>query len=216
MSLLNKKPAFTFIELTFVLVIMGILSALTLSYIKPNLRSLAITQILNDIRHTQYLALHDHRHQFNHANWQKSFWRIGFEHCAGGKAYYTYIGSDTNKQGGIDNNEAAIDPITGKKMIWSAKPCPNGGDENTASSIFITKHYGINRIQWKGSCRHAQYIGFDGLGRIHQGFASSGAKIPNYSTYLSTPCYISFDAPSFEKPFTITISPETGYAYLFE
>ena len=212
---MRGRDAFTLIEVIFVIVIMSILSSLTLSYIQPDLRTLALTQILNDIRHTQYLALHDEKHQFNHANWQKRFWRIGFEYCAGSQNYYEYIGSDNNKQGGIDNDEAAIDPITGNQMIWSGKPCSDGGDGKSASGIFISKRYGIDSIQWKGSCRHAQYIGFDHLGRMHQGFASSGARIPDYHSYLSTPCLITFHSALFEKSFTIMIHPETGYAEIF-
>jgi len=211
---IHDKPAYTLIEVTVVLMLLGILTSLTLSKAQPDLRVLAITQIITDIRHTQHLALHDHKHQFNHANWQKRFWRIGFEYCAGRTHYYEYIGSDNNKKGGIDHYESAIDPITGRRMIWSGKACPNAGDSSTASSIFITHKYGINRIKWKGSCRHAQYIGFDSLGRIHQGFASSGAKTPHYSSNLSTPCLITFDSPSFDKSFTISIAPETGYTHL--
>lgn len=208
----KNKPAFTMLELVFVIVVLGILAAMAISRLDRDLKQEAADSILADIRYTQHLALMDDMHKFNNPLWQKAYWRIGFENCANGTGLYEYIGSDNDLEGNIDNNEAATDPANGQKMLWTgSQPCPSSG----VSNIFITQKYGINTVEWKDSCSNAQYIGFDHLGRLHQGFAGapvSGEK-PDYSSYLSDVCTLKFnmiDGTNFE----ISIQPETGYAQI--
>ena len=212
---LKNRPAFTILELIFVIVVLGILAALALPRLDRDLKQEAADSILSDIRYTQHLALADDMHEYNNPLWQKAFWRIGFENCASSTGMYEYIGSDNNHGGGIDDNESATDPVNGKKMIWTGASCSNGGDASTSNRIFLTKKYGINTIGWTGSCSAAQYIGFDHLGRPHQGFAGSpvSGERPDYSSYLRTACTIKFNMSDGDT-FTIIIEPETGYAYI--
>lgn len=211
----KNRPAFTMIELVFVIIILGILASLALPRISEDHRQEAADKILSDIRYTQHLALIDNKHNFNNPRWQKAFWRIGFENCENNSGLYEYIGSDTNYQGAIDDNESARDPINGKKMIWSGADCSNGGDGTSSEDIFITKKYHITAVTWGVGCTgNSQYIGFDHLGRIHRRFAGiNGALIPNYSTYLNSRCSITFTL-STNETFTIHIEPETGYAFI--
>ena len=212
---LKNRLAFTMLELVFVIVVLGILSALALPRLDRDLKQEAADSILSDIRYTQHLALVDDMHDYKNPLWQKAFWRIGFESCASSSGMYEYIGSDDNLGGGIDDKESATDPANGKKMIWTGASCSNGGDASTSDRIFLTTKYGINTITWTGSCSAAQYVGFDHVGRPHQGFAgapTSGEK-PDYSSYLATACTILFNMID-GNSFSISIQPETGYAQI--
>ncbi|MEA3419339.1 MAG: type II secretion system protein [Campylobacterota bacterium] len=206
-----RRPAFTMIELVMVIMVLGILAALAMPRLDRDLEQEAADNILSDIRYTQHMALRDYRHDNNDSNWQKSFWRIGFENCSDSTGLYEYIGSDDNYGGGINDIEAAIDPVNGKKMIWSGVNCSDGGDSSTSDRLFITHKYGIDTFARTGGCSAAQYIGFDHLGRPHQGFA--GSTTPNYASYMTSACTFTFTM-SDGNTFSITIEPETGHAYI--
>lgn len=211
---LKNRYAFTMIEIVFSIVVLGIITSMALPRLNADKKQAAADNILSDIRYTQHLALLDDKHSYKRKKWQKSFWRIGFERCASSTGWFEYIGSDMSYEGNIDNTEAATDPANGKKMNWiNTSSCTNGGDVSTSDRIFITHKYGVKSIIWEGSCRNAKYIGFDHLGRPHQGFAGSGGDTPNLSTYLADVCNITFTMSN-NDTFKIIIAPETGYAYI--
>lgn len=215
-----KRKAFTMLEFVFVIIVLGILGSIGMSRYEDNSIREASDSILSDIRYTQHLALIDDK--FNpdpvdpttYGQWQRAFWRIGFNFCGGNKNYYEYIGSDMNYGGGISNDEAARDPLNGKKMLWNSQTCDNGGNATTSDRIFITYKYGIKAIVWSGGCSNKdtlKHIGFDHLGRPHQGFTSS--NVPDYRYYIKTTCTITFTMSN-DDTFAINIEPETGYAYI--
>ena len=209
-NLNQNNKAFTMIEMVFAIVVIGVLTAVALPRLQRDTKQQLADSVLSDIRYTQHLALIDDKHNINSNLWHRSFWRIGFNSCARGSGFYEYIGSDMNYVGGISNNEAAIDPVNGKRMIWSTTAdCSDGGDVQTSDRIFLTYKYGVTNINWTGSCRRAQYIGFDNMGRPHQGFTRS--NFPLYASRLNTDCNITFTLSSGDT-FIITIQPETGYA----
>ena len=212
MKTLNpNKKAFTMIELVFAIIVIGILTTVALPRLQRDTKQEVADGVLSDIRYTQHLALIDDKHNINSNLWQRAFWRIGFNSCGGGSGFYEYIGSDMNYGGSIGNSEGAIDPVNGKKMIWSSADCSNGGDEKTSDRIFLTYKYGVTAISFTGSCRRAKYIGFDNMGRPHQGFTNS--TFPFYYSRLNTDCNIKFTLSNNDS-FTITIQPETGYAQI--
>ena len=207
----HTRPAFSMLEFVFVIVVIGILSSLIVPRLEKDNRQEAADSILSDIRYTQHLALNDDKHNINNIKWQLSFWQIGFRRCSGSTSFYEYIGSDMNSGGAIDNDESAIDPVNGKRMVWSGtKTCNSGdsvGDAQTSKRIFLTYNYGITNIVWGGSCSSAQYIAFDNLGRLHQNFDTLGL----YRGYLFDVCTITFTLADGDS-FSINIQPETGYA----
>lgn len=208
----TNSTAFTMLELVFVIVVLGIIAALAMPRLDRDLKQEAADSILSDIRYTQHLALMDHKHSFKDADWQKSFWRIGFENCSGSTGLYEYIGTDINYAGGIGDDEAALDPANGKKMIWSGAVCSDGGDSNTSDRIFITHKYGIVSFTASNGCNTStnnQYIGFDHLGRPHSGFSAT----PDYSSYLPSACTFTFTMSDGDT-FAISIEPETGHAFI--
>ena len=209
-----NKAAFTMIELVIVIVVLGILAVIAMPRLERDLRQDAADAILSDIRYTQHLALTDFKHRRGTPNWQKSFWRIGFNLCTG-TDYYEFVGSDMDYLGGpIGNAEAAIDPANGNRMVWNNGACANGGDSLTSERIFISYKYGIDNVVGSASCP-SEYVGFDHLGRPHTRFAGIGpigaGSAENYNSYMNVQCTLTFTMSN-DDIFAITIQPETGYA----
>ena len=218
-----KRPAFTMIELVFVIVVLGILAAMAMPRLDRDLRQEAADSILSDIRYTQHLALMDDMHEFNDPKWQQKFWRIVFSGCGGTKRYYM-IGSDTSKDDANNaffaQTEAALDPVNGKPMFGDAALCGTDGSTAVSDRIFITKKYDIDTVLFTGGCNigavngsGGDHIGFDHLGRPQYGFSTSAT--PDYASYMNADCKITFSSTNGTiDPFTITIKKETGYAFI--
>jgi prepilin-type N-terminal cleavage/methylation domain-containing protein len=210
-----KKQAFTMLELVLVIVVLGILAALTIPRLDRDLKQEAADNILAAIRYTQHLALADNKHKFDNPKWQQRFWHIYFGTCDNKKFYA--IGSDDNMENStnsrVDFTESAIDPANGKH-IWAqdGSSCEGSHSLNELSpNIFIEKKYGLTTITPSGGCTN-QYIGFDHLGRPYKSnFPSSST--PDYAGYLNSTCTLTFTM-SDNTTFQINIEPETGYAYV--
>ncbi len=198
------------LELVFVIITLGILAAIALPRIDRDLRQEAADNILSDIRYTQHLALMDFKHRFNDPDWQRAFWRISFENCAGSSGLFSQIGTDMDLQGNTDRDEAAIDPANGKPMFWiNTNNCRNGGDSSVSDRIFLTKRYGVISVAASGGCSGVQHIGFDHLGRPHVSFSASDT--PDYASYMDSACTFTFTLSDGDT-FAIDILPESGYA----
>ncbi len=208
----KERVGFTMIELVMVIVVLGILAALTIPRLDRDLKQEASDTVLSSIRYTQHLALTDNKHRFDTPTWQRAFWKFSVESCSGGDLFLS-VGTDMDLQGDIDATEAALDPSNGKPMFWLNTATCAPGDDLTASSenIFLTKKYGLTAIAGGGSCAGVQHIGFDHLGRPHVGFSAS--NVPDYGSYINTQCTFTFTMSDGDT-FTINIEPETGYAYI--
>lgn len=201
------------IELVLVIVVLGILAALTIPRLDRDLKQEAADNILSAIRYTQHLALLDNKHKFDKANWQRRFWHMYFGTCES-KAFYA-IGSDDNMDGStnarVDHLEAASDPSNGK-LIWAKDGASCQGTLNLTDlspNIFIQKKYGVKAISPSGGCSN-KYIGFDHLGRPYGSGFTNSLK-PNNAGLISTSCTFTFTL-SDDTTFSIIIAPETGYA----
>ena len=207
----NSRPAFTMIELVFVIVVLGILAAMAMPRLERDLSQEAADDILSQIRYTQHLALVDDMHEFDDPQWQRKFWRIDFNACNGGGLYFR-IGSDSDNTGnGFLETEAAYDPLNGKSLFAINTTCNNS---TTNPNVLLGKKYGVNSVAGRGGCNGLRYIGFDHLGRPHTGFQNSA--IPNYASYMKDThgaCHFKFTLDN-GKSFTIEIAPETGYAHI--
>lgn len=211
-TMIMKRSAFTMIELVFVIIVLGILAALSLPRLDRDIKQEAADSILSDIRYTQHLALMDDKHKFDNPNWQKAFWKVSFESCGSGTGLFTSIGSDMDYLGDISKDEAAIDPANGNPMFWTnTVSCANGGDGTVSDRIFLTKRFSIESIAGTGGCEDLQHIGFDRLGRPHVSFSDS--TIPDYASYMPTACTFTFSM-SDGNTIAVRIESETGYAYI--
>jgi prepilin-type N-terminal cleavage/methylation domain-containing protein len=210
MKKLLIKPAFTMIELVMVIVVLGIIAAVAIPRMERDRTQEAADMILSNIRYAQHMAINDFRENPMDSKWQRSFWQVKIENCAGGSGMFLQVGSDKDNGGDIDRNESAIDPANGKPMFWlNTSDCSNGGDETVSENIFIYKRFGVKSIDGKDGCKGVQHIGFDHLGRPHISF--SGSTTPDYSSYMKKSCTFTFKVEG-DDDFSITIAPETGYA----
>jgi len=204
------------LELVMVIVVLGILASLAMPKLDRDLNQEAADSILSDIRYTQHLALLDNKHMFDNSRWQRRFWKIMFGTCTGSDRFYM-IGSDddmsaNNSSGFFSQTESATDPSNGKFMFWTnGTDCSNVTDPNTSDRIFITKKYGITNVTTTGGCTANAYIGFDYLGRPHNGFTQSST--PDNASYLRSNCTFIFTM-SDSTTFSIQINSETGYAFI--
>jgi len=210
-------PAFTLLELVFVIIVIGILAALSLPRMERDIRQEAADNILSAIRYTQHLALIDNKHKFNVYDWQKTLWMIRFEKYGSDIIYK--IGTDREEDGNIDKKDAAIDPLS-KKYIFSTDATQ---DSDESKDIFLTKLYGIESVTFN-NCKGAQatdakHIAFDHKGRVYRGIlntssTSGGGATNNYATYVKNgQCEITFGSSSFDN-IKIIILEETGFAYI--
>ena len=204
-----KHSAFTMLELTFVIVVLGILAIVAIPRMDRDLRQGTKDNILSSIRYTQHLSLVDDKTDPKDDDWQKKLWKIRFSTSAtDNKAFFYTISSDINTNGYVSKNETAIDPTNGKYMYNNNADTTIGADESP--NIFIGKKYGILSMDFDDGCSNAQHIGFDHLGRPHNGLGSASN---NYSQYMTQDCKITIKFIDDDiTPLIITVATETGYA----
>ncbi len=212
-----KRTAFTMIELTIVIVVIGILAAIALPRVERDIRQEAGDNILSAIRYTQHMALMDDVTDPRNNDWQRSFWRFGFQKCNDNGYFYT-VSSDKNRGGNIDAGEEAVDPVNGLSLNGdNGLDCMKTVHDGSSPNIFITKKYGIsfpNGVTFSNcGTSTGNYIGFDHMGRPHRGFTASGS--PDYATVLHTDCRITlkFDDTSIED-LLITVEKQTGHTFI--
>lgn len=208
----NKaKKAFTMIELVIAVVVLGILAAVALPRLDRDHKQGAADSILSNIRYTQHLAMMDYKHLFDDNKWHQRFWKIAFSTCSNGDIFYR-IGSDDdmNSGGTFTESEAAIDPINGKP-VYLADADVNCDDDTTVSNeIFLSKRFGVTAVD-NSACNNLSHMGFDHLGRPHQGYGSSTSS--DYSSYMDTNCTYTFTMSDGDT-FDINIAQESGYAQI--
>lgn len=219
----HRRNAFTILELIFVIIIIGILAALALPRYERDIRQEAADNILSAIRMARLMALTDDVTDPRHNDWQKAFWRFGIEGCSDNGIFY-YVASDKDRQGGIDTNEIVNDPANGLHMMGdNSKPCEKKAQQGASPNIFLTHKYGIadGDISFCGNNpqQGPNYIGFDHMGRPHQGFAttssSGGSTAPDYNTILHQDCNITVNfSQSGADPVTIVVEKGTGHTYI--
>lgn len=202
-----KRPAFTMLELVFVIVVLGILASLAMPRLERDLRQEAKDNLLSAIQYTQHLALIDDKTNPVDANWQTMLWKISFSTSGNNLANFYTISSDDDQDGSVDKNETAIDPQNGKYMYNLGGDTDIDSDESP--NIFIGKKYGVNSMTFTGGCANAQHVAFDHLGRPHNGI---GGATNDYSTYMTQDCTIEFGfVDTSITPLNVTIATETGY-----
>jgi prepilin-type N-terminal cleavage/methylation domain-containing protein len=189
-----KKSAFTMIELVFVIVVIGILSlALIPRYERDNAGEAAY-QIARHIRLAQHHALVEDKFELGNPDWIGKMWAITFRTSKYCYAVYTNLDYPVGTQ--ADESEAAIDPLTNKRL-YSDTNC----NENTATTdnVLLWKSFSVDGITLT-NCGDNNQILFDHLGRP---YGSVGEPLDN-------DCNVTIHTKDGESA-EITVYKETGF-----
>ncbi len=209
---MEKRPAFTMIELIFVIVVLGILASLAIPRLDRDLRQGAKDNILAAIRYTQHLALVDDKTDPRDPKWQQELWTIRFASYtdSGDIRWFYTISTNIDHGSNVDMNETAIDPLNGKYIYNAAGDSIIDVDESP--NLFIGKKYGVNDINLSTECGDNQYIAFDHLGRPFKNSIFSASAPPPFDGYMTADCTITvgFEDSSIDD-IVFTIEKETGY-----
>ncbi len=217
------KQAFTLIELIFVIIVIGILSAVMIPNIENNSLKQAAQQIAADIRYTQHLAMIDDKYSSN-SEWYKGRWQIVF---GNNNQYANYQPSCTvfsdsfnpstnSYSGDPKESEIAIDPSNNSHIM-------TGGYNNTAALDYtnsgfkgskrfnLGEMYGISSVTLSNGCSYGR-ISFDYLGRPFTGDQSTMIGPYNASSQrlIVQDCNITLTHNNGDT-IVITVAPETGY-----
>jgi len=217
------KKAFTMIELVFVIVVIGIVSSIVVSYAKPNDKGAyddgsfhqatgrfaeAAVQVMGHIRYTQHLAMIDNKFDINDANWFRKNWQILFEDNSDGNFQYS-IFSDADADGVADESEVAVDPSSNEKVLSS-----NISKSKNSPKLNLYKSYGIESATFSGGCTGANgHISFDQFGRAYFGDIKAVTTTIPGANIIRTTCEIKLCDSGCTNQVTILLEPETGYVH---
>lgn len=195
------KSAFTMLELVFVIVVIGIISAVAFPRIGNSKLVESTDQILSHIRYTQHLAMQDDKFDPTNAQWFRNRWYIRFEQDGGTWVYS--IGSANQPDTWAKNPEDNTKFLSGRSAVAEAL---------RNNKMRIEQSYGL-AIAATNNCGVAAgaaqvIIHFDYLGRPMGDV--SAAIAPYANLFQANPCVITFSNGT--QNATITIAPETGFA----
>lgn len=197
-----KKSAFTMLELVFVIVVIGIISAMIIPRLDRDNRFEAATQVLNHIKYTQHLAMTEDVYNDAIANWFLGRWEIQFFNC-GGYAVHRDIDLSANPNAVV--GEAALDPQTGKSL-WVGAVCA-ASTPTEYEKMNLATFFDLAGFAFSAGCNGNQQISFDTLGRPYSANTIHGVINQNCQVTLN------FNTGA---PEVIRIHPETGYACILD
>ena len=220
------KKAFTMIELVFVIVIVGIISAMIAPNFGGNNLREAADQVISHIRYTQHLAMMDDKFDPNSSDWYKTRWQIAFAKNTGSDNQWAYtIFSDL--KGTHDGNpnppsstdarsELAYNPLDATKFLTGGTSGTNlikYDDKEATRELNLGHKYGISNIAVTGGSTGStsKKIIFDYLGRPYRGANTALAGPIDRITSSQVIITLTDSSGSNIK---IAIEPETGYAHI--
>jgi len=213
--IMQKRSAFTMIEMMFVIIVLGILASFAIPILDSDLRQEVADNVLSSIRYTQHLALMDDKSQTMDNDWNQEFWTIRFS-SNGNNGYFYTISSNTDHNTNVDKNETAIDPKNGYYFYNFAGDDVIGADETP--SIFLGNNFGVDSVKFSGGCgaNDTKHIAFDHLGRPYKSGIFSNKDL--FKGYMTADCIITFgfssDGSDDDLNVSIRVVKETGYAYI--
>ena len=210
------KKAFTLLELVFVIMVVGVLSAILITRTERSPLQEAAVQLLSDIRYTQHLAIIDDKFNALDSDWYQKRWQIMFGKNVNSNSEWAYtIFSDTSGTSTGDANEIeiAINPMNPNQRMTGGYTGASVLDYSDPNFVGMKKlnlgsSFGVDDIQF--SC--GQRLAFDHIGRPMRGDQSTmtGSYHSGSDRLLKNKCTIVLKKGT--KQAKITIMPETGYA----
>ncbi|MFV0481894.1 MAG: prepilin-type N-terminal cleavage/methylation domain-containing protein [Campylobacteraceae bacterium] len=218
---MQRKSAFTILELVFVIVIIGILAAILIPRMQTSRMQEAADQIVSHIRYTQHLAMQDDKFNPNDTNWFKQRWQIFFANTAGSGNSWSYmIFSDSAKgvTGTPDRSEHARNPLDSSKYLSGGYSAGNiaHDSKDATKEMNLGKSYGITSVLFGGGCTigiRQQRLYFDYLGRPFYGNPNLQNSPYDTNRIIKARCTITIINDAGENR-VIIIEPETGYAFV--
>jgi len=226
------KRGFTLIELVFVILIIGILSAvLAPRFNRPTLTE-AAHQLVSHIRYTQHLAMVDDKFDRTRSTWFKDRWQLRFSRTVDSKIVwsYTIFSDDSNHDGNpnIGDTIARNPSLTSDYLSGGASGVISLTDERRMKEMALGEKYGVKWVSFSRSCSHqnppadnqSRRILFDNIGRPYWRYSDDSAIGTNpYSDMdlVETQCIITLcDTDKCEggEQIEIAIEPETGYTHI--
>ena len=201
------------LELIFVIVVIGIITAVMLPRIDRDNVYEAAQQVISHIKYTQHLAMIDNRFDDTNVDWYKERWQITFTRCAAPSPSIMYsIYSDKAPFGGLPARaEAALDPLSQLPLFHNNCNPVAGTDDD---QVDLEGNYNISTLDVSGCLDNAgntiQRIGFDILGRP---FSNVSTALTSTDSYMTAPCDIILGVDS-DSNVTIRIEAETGYTHM--
>ncbi len=203
------RHAFTMLELVIVIVVIGILAATVAPTFQRDTNAEAAQQFMSHVRYTQHLAMVEDKFDPTNPVWFIGRWQIRLDD---GK--YA-IGSDSNLDSILIENELATDPLDSNKRLDGGIIAT--GDE-ISGNMDLTSEYDVTIASTGASgCSYAintpLIISFDHLGRPLVGDISGDTISYPSNRLLAADCNLTFSGGS-EDPVVVTITPETGYTFM--
>lgn len=214
-AIFKTKPAFTMLELVFVIVVVGILAAVILPRMQQSRLQEAADQIASHIRYTQHLAMQDDKYDTDNADWHKERWQIFFEKSTKSNEKWSYsIYSDNSPYNGDpDLSEIATNPQDPSTLLTGGSSLIDYTLSNVTKALRVGDEYGIINITFGEGCGTADHRGriiFDYMGRPMVGKSSEYSSVYPDKKLFRNDCVITLTNDASET-IDITIRPETGY-----
>lgn len=201
----TNKSAFTMLELVFVIVVIGIISALALPRFDRDNLAEGTDQVISHIRYAQHLAMQDDKFDPNNGNWYRNSWYIRFEQDPTTNLWVYSVGSANQP------NTYATSSLDSTKLLTGLSTT---AEENRTKELEIEDNFGLT-ITGTNNCPSATvtqiFIYFDYLGRPMGDMSGATAPYSAANLFQNPPCQITFSAGG--QSARVTIEPETGYAY---
>jgi prepilin-type N-terminal cleavage/methylation domain-containing protein len=213
------KKAFSLIELVFVIIIIGIMSAILTPKMDDNSLQLATNQIISHIRYTQHLALTDDKFSNTKQFWFRERWQIIFMRTKNEWGYAIF--SDKFIHGKYNGKpqskfEVARDPEDVNRYLTSGYGGSTALGRNgnkISKKLNLTKKFGITNIKFTHGCRgNIKRVSFDNIGRPFKKNPSSQISAYENTRLITTQCRIVLTGNN-NNTTTIAIEPETGYVH---
>ena len=207
-------------ELVFVIVVIGVLSASIIPNTRTNPLQEAAHQLISHIRYTQHLAMVNDKYNRLDKEWYKGRWQLIFYKGdnSNNLPAYTIFSDKSTYSGDPSISEIAKNPQNNNTLMSGGYSGSNSLDVMHSSFIGNKKMnlgltYAILSYKLDGGCSGAR-ISFDYQGRPIKGDQSTmtGAYSALTQRLITSNCNITIGTT--DSNITITVAPETGYAHI--
>ena len=216
------SPAFSFIELILVIIIIGIFSTLSLISFSRNYLDEAIVHLESDLRYTQRLALSDNRFNPENPLWYKSNWQLVFTKSkkidGSRETIWGYtIFSDRNYDKKINKSEVATNPSDNTKlMTYGITSMHTLKEYEITRRLGLAKYYHITNVIFSKTCtnprgRKSRRMIFDNYGKPYWSYDEKKYRIQQskYFKPVKEECMITLKEGKQSR--SLCITPYSGY-----